>query len=299
MATGSGPQRAAVKDWVGVSPPFIARAETVRAVTAPAEIVPRRWPAGRIAAVETLWGEGFNSPGGAAEVLRLATPIGLTADDKLLLVGGGLGGPARAVAQSSGAWVASYEADSELAAIARHRVGAEGDRILVECWNPRYPDFGIRSADHAMLLEGMRGANPAQTLDSLASSLRPRAQIVMTEMVSDRPMPDSDREFGAWCRLENRAPVLPRGEAITDALTRLRYDVRVVEDISATHVSAALAGWRQAMRTIGDGPMPSTASASMVVTEAELWLLRIRVMRRFGFRLLRWHAVGTGSGKGA
>jgi hypothetical protein len=45
--------------------------------------------------------------------------------------------------------------------------------------------------------------------------------------------------------------------------------------------------------------MPSTASASMVVTEAELWLLRIRVMRRFGFRLLRWHAVGTGSGKGA
>jgi len=294
MATGSGPQSAAVKDWVGVSSPFIARSEAARAVPLPAEIVPRRWPAGRIAAVETLWGEGFNSPGGAAGILRLAAPIGLTADDTLLLVGSGLGGPARAVAQSAGARVSSYEADTELSTIARHRAGAAGDQIRVECWNPRYPDFGVRSADHAMLLEGLRGADPVQTLDSLASSLRPRAQIVMTEMVADRPMPDSDREFAAWCRLENRTPILPRGETITGALTRLHYDVRVVEDISAAHVSAALAGWRQAMQTIGDGPMPSTASASMVVTEAELWLLRIRVMRRFGFRLLRWHAVGMG-----
>jgi hypothetical protein len=37
----------------------------------------------------------------------------------------------------------------------------------------------------------------------------------------------------------------------------------------------------------------------VVVTEAELWLLRIRVMRRFGFRLLRWHAVGKPKREGA
>jgi hypothetical protein len=304
MATGSGPQIAVVKDWVGVSPPFIARIDTPRsvmtpAVMTPAIMVPRRWPAGRIAAVETLWGEGFNGPGGAAEVLRLAAPIGLTADHTLLLVGGGLGGPARAIAQGSGARVASYEADGEVVAIARQRAGAwaESERIVVHGWSPSYPDFGSRIADHAMLLEGLRGAEPVQTLDSLACSLKPGARIVITEMVADRPMPEKDREFAAWCRLENRAPVLPRGEAITGALTRLHYDVRVVEDISASHVSAALAGWRQAMQAIGEGPVPNTAAASMVVTEAELWLLRIRVMRRFGLRVLRWHAVGSGGGK--
>jgi hypothetical protein len=293
MATGSGPRIAALKDWGGAGPPFMPCLDTGRRA---AEVVPRRWPAGRIAAVEALWGEGFNGPGGAAEVLRLALPIGLAGDDRLLLVGGGLGGPAVAVSRGSGAGVSSYEADRELAAIARQRVGAsaERERILFQDWNPRDPDFGVRCADHAMLLEGLRGADPVQTLDSLACALRPGAQIVITEMVADRPMPEKDREFAAWCRLENRAPVLPRGEALTDALTRLRYDVRVVEDISAAHVSAALAGWRQAVQTIGRGPVPSSASASMVVTEAELWLLRIRVMRRFGFRLLRWHAVGVG-----
>ena len=84
---------------------------------------------------------------------------------------------------------------------------------------------------------------------------------------------------------------MPSGQTITAALTRLRYDVRVVEDISAPHVQAALAGWRHAMQAISRGVSPAAGSAAMVMIEAELWLLRIRMMRRFGLRLVRWHAV--------
>ena len=242
-------------------------------------------------------GDGFNCPVGAAETLQLAAPLGLGGGDKLLLLGGGLGGPACAIAADTGAWVANFESDGELAMLARQRAVARagGERVLVESWNPIHPDFGIRSSDHAMLLEALRNSDPLRTLESLASALRPRSRIVMTEMVADRPAPASDREFAAWCRLECRQADLPRGDMITAALTRLRYDVRVVEDISSTHVSAALAGWRRAATAIGGGPTPTPAAASVVVTEAELWLLRIRVMRRFGFRLLRWYAMGTNS----
>jgi hypothetical protein len=300
MATGPHSRIAAVKDWVGVSAPFIlrgdgARQEAGRGAPAWAGGRAQRWPAARLAAVETLWGEGFNAPGGAEEVLRLAAPFALTQGDKLLLVGGGLGGPACAIAASSAAWVANYESDAELAALARARTAAHacGERIVIESWNRHYPDFGVRASDHALALEALRGADPALTLDSLASSLRPGSQIVMTEMVADTQAPGGDREFAAWCRLEDRLPALPSGGAITAALVRLHYDVRVVEDISSAHVSAALAGWRDAVKALGDGPCPAPSAAGVVVTEAELWLLRIRVMRRFGFRLLRWHAVGA------
>lgn len=260
----------------------------------PVEVRRPRWPAARLAAVETLWGEGYTAPGGANGVRILAEPLSLTPDDKLLLLGGGRGGPACTLATECGASIANYEAEAELADLARGFIAAHvsGTRIVVERWNPQFPDFGIRAADHALLLEALRGADPVRILDSLAASLRPQSRIVMTEMVADLPAPNGDREFAAWCRLENCEPVLPRGEAITAALARLRYDVRVVEDISGAHVGAALAGWRQAARAMADGPMPSPEAASAVVTEAELWLLRIRVMRRFGLRLLRWHAVG-------
>jgi hypothetical protein len=298
MATGTNSRIAPVKTWVGATAPALPPAG---AALAPAPRAPR-WPAARLAAVEALWGEGFTSPGGAALVLRLSSSLALSGGDKLLLLGGGLGGPAFAIAEDCGAWVSSFEADGELAALARRRTSLHGcrDRIRVAGWDPDHPDFGLRASHHAVSLEALRGADPVATLNSLAGSLRSpqtagrssgQSQIVMTEMVADRHVPDSDREFSAWCRLENRQPVLPRGQDITAALTRLGYDVRVVEDISGTHVNEALTGWRKAVRTMEAGPSPSAAAAGAVVTEAELWLLRIRVMRRLGFRLLRWHAV--------
>jgi hypothetical protein len=293
MANAPSSRIAAAQDWRGLNRKFVPPvAPDPGAAPAPR---PKRWPPTRVAAVETLWGAGFNGPVGPAETLRLVTPLKLNADTKLLLMGGGPGGPACAIAGESGTWITNFEADGELAVLARERVGAHrcAERIIVQAWNPQNPDFGLRASDHALLVEALAGADPVPALDSLASSLRPRSQIVMTEMVMDQAAPVGDREFAAWCRLENRQTCLPRGDDITAALTRLRYDVRVVEDISAAHVSAALAGWRNAVKTMGEGPAPSPAAASVVVTEAELWLLRIRVMRRFGFRLLRWHAIGT------
>ncbi len=294
MATAHVPRIAAVKDWVGVSAPILVREGGVPQ-GAGAAGPHRRWPAARLAAVETLWGDGFNAPGGADAVLQLAGPLALGGGDTLLLLGGGMGGPACVVAETSGAWVYSYEADAELNTLARRRAaaGSSGNRVVVEDWNPQFPDFGIRASDHALALEALRGADPAGTLNSMASSLRPGSRIVMTELVAGSQKPGDDREFAAWCRLENRLPALPEGDAITAALTGLHYDVREVEDVSQAHVSAALAGWRHAVQTMADGPLPAAASASVVVTEAELWLLRIRVMRRFGLRLLRWHAVGN------
>jgi hypothetical protein len=42
------------------------------------------------------------------------------------------------------------------------------------------------------------------------------------------------------------------------------------------------------------GPRPAAQTAAAFVTEAELWLLRIRLMRRLSVKLMRWHAIGGG-----
>jgi cyclopropane fatty-acyl-phospholipid synthase-like methyltransferase len=254
-----------------------------------------KWGTARVAAVEALWGSGFSSPGGAPETLRLAGPLGLNADATLLLLGGGMGGPAETIAESLGAWVESAEADPELAAIAEQRRMRHGAarKISIGTWDRANPCFGRRSAHHAMALESLRGAKLAPILDSIAGALRPKGHIVLTELIADGPVPDKDREFAAWCRLENRGPDMPSHSAVTAALTRRRFDVRVVEDLSDRHVTATLSGWRSAVKAMAAGPRPDAATAGTFVTEAELWLLRIRLMRRLGFRLLRWHAVGT------
>ena len=47
------------------------------------------------------------------------------------------------------------------------------------------------------------------------------------------------------------------------------------------------------MKAMAAKPRPDAAAAGIFVTEAELWLLRVRLMRRFGFRLVRWHAIAV------
>jgi hypothetical protein len=64
-----------------------------------------------------------------------------------------------------------------------------------------------------------------------------------------------------------------------------------VEDMSDRHITQTLGGWRDAVKTLAEGPRPGTHTAAAFVTEAELWLLRIRLMRRLGVRLMRWHAI--------
>lgn len=253
-----------------------------------------RWPLARIAAVESLWGPGFIGPGGGREVLRLVSPMGLNANLTLLLVGGGLGGPAAAIANKSGAWVESFEADTELAAFAEQRRQADRElkRVSIAGWDRDAPAFKPKSASHALAMEAMRGAPAGPIVESLAQALRPHGHIVLTELVTDGPAPGADREFAAWCRLEDRRPDLPRPQAILEALLRRRFDVRIMEDLSERHIAATLSGWRAAVQAMEEGPKPEPMAAGMFVTEAELWLLRLRLMRKFGIRLMRWHAIG-------
>ncbi len=291
-----------LKTWVGAEPVLVAQAVAMAPAVAAAQDPmpaltpkPRRWSAHRVAAVEALWGEGFIGPDGARETLRLATPMGLNQTLTLLLLGGGLGGPATAIATKYGAWVESLEADEEQAAIAeqRRRTNPALRRVSIAGWSREAPSFKPQSAHHVLALEALRGAPLAPILAGVARALRPHGHIVMTEMVCGTASPGADREFAAWCRLENRAPELPRPEQVQDELTKQGFDVRVVEDLSDRHVTATLTGWRAAVRAMETGPRPEPAAAGIFVTEAELWLLRIRLMRRFGFRLLRWHAIGA------
>lgn len=255
---------------------------------------PSRWPKTRVAAVEALWGEGYAAPGGEPETLRLVKPLALTSSVTVLLLGGGFGGPAQTICSNFGAWVASFEADEEQRAIASARCAAPDQgkpRVTVGAWDRAAPAFRPRSANHAFLLEALRGSKPAAVLQSLAGALSANSQIVLTELVAETPPSVQDREFAAWCRLDNRLPLLPNAQEVTDAFQAQGYEVRVAEDMSDRHVTQTLSGWREAVRAMAAGPRPAAHTAAAFVTEAELWLLRIRLMRRLGVKLMRWHAI--------
>jgi hypothetical protein len=131
------------------------------------------WPSARISMAEALWGEGFLFPGGAAETLRLAKPMGLSAASSLLLLGAGSGGAPRHIASELGVWVTGYDANPHLVAIANERSlrAGLGRRAQAELWDPLAPKFPLHYFHHGMAIEPLRGTKPEPALAAVSLAL--------------------------------------------------------------------------------------------------------------------------------
>ena len=251
-----------------------------------------RWSPERISVTDALWGEGFGFPAGEEETLRFAKPLVLSNASSLLLIGVGAGGPACSVATTFGAWVSGFEADPTLAMLASERRARSGlgKRVEIKTWDPKEPSFSRRSYHHAMALEALRGAQIGAVLVAIYRALPAGSQLVMVDLVADTPLSGEDPAVAAWCALDERPATIPSERAITGALGRLGFDVRVAEDISLRHMQQALRGWHRLLRAM-QANKPSPAVARAIVQEAELWLRRLALMRARRIRLVRWHAI--------
>jgi hypothetical protein len=252
------------------------------------------WTQARLAVEEELWGDGYLTPGGAPELLRFSVPLGLSTASSLLVLGVGIGGPPQTLATDLGVWTAGFEADSMLAAIAGQRIQRAGvalaKRASVQLWNPAAPAFRHKFYHHALLLDPIRAALPERVLAAVESALKPHGQVVLVQTVAEHPLDPDHPAIAAWCRLEGRVPALPSADAINRSLSRLGYDIRIEEDMSARHMKLAVLGWKALLRRMKDA-RPGHARAAGIVMEAELWTRRIRLMHEGRIRMMRWHAI--------
>jgi hypothetical protein len=252
------------------------------------------WTEARLALGQELWGDGFLNPGGSAEVLRLAAPLGLTEAMSLLFVGAGIGGPPQALANEHGVWVASQESDATLLPLARlrllHSRTLVAKRATAEAWNPVVPRFRKRGFHHVIALDALREGTTHTVLSALWHGIKPGGQLVMQELVADEALDPADPAVAAWCRLERRRPELPAEVFISETLQRLGFEVRVTEDQSSRHIGLVVQGWKGVIRGL-HGARPARSYAVALADEAELWARRIGLMHAGRVRMVRWHAM--------
>jgi SAM-dependent methyltransferase len=296
-----------MRNWFGRSSKSTVRMLLEPALPVPADLMPEPpplpepateqiWPKGRLAIADALWGDGYLIPGGEIELLRLAKPLGLSAAASLLLLGAASGGAACSLVTALGVWVNGFEADPDLVEAATQHVARANmtKRARIDLWNPADPSFARHYYHHALALEPLLGHQPEAVLAAISAALKPGGQLMMTELVADGPLNASDALVAQWARLERRDPqALPTEIAITRVLGRQGYDVRIVEDVSQRFMHQGIMGWRRMVRALQDDK-PDRRKAKLVVHEAEIWLIKLRLFREGRLRLVRWHAIGGG-----
>lgn len=238
---------------------------------------------------DRLWGEGFLLPGGAAEARRLCGLLPLSEATTLLLLGRDAGG-VTGVAAARKSWISAYLEDPAFSREVEAHLGRQfGRRITRLAWNPEQPGFRPRYHDHALLIEPLRRCGPDRLLGAIAATLKAGGQLVLLDVVSagewgDRP------DLARWMELEGRREPPPSEREMHDAFLASGFQIHVVEDAGARHGAAVLEAWAGLIGGMGGGPKPRGHEARALVAEAELWLLRQRLLQAGRLKLLRWHA---------
>lgn len=278
------PARSAQPEAVGLAPLPEAPPETQD----PAESL----AFSRIAWAERLWEEGCLIPGGAAEIERLSGLLPLSPATTLLLVGRDAGGAAGTIISRCGAWVAAHQHDPLLAERMALRLRPFGRRATVLPWQPETPAFRAHYHHHALALEPLAGGGSIDSVvRALAEALKPQAQLVLLEVVrGDGPAsrPSLDR----WLALEGRPAPPPERRAAESALQAAGFQIHVAENAASRQCAAIIEGWVrliEELRAAGAGHLRSAASG--LIQEAELWLLRHRLLSTGAIGLRRWHAT--------
>ncbi len=248
------------------------------------------WTATRIEVAETLWGEGFTTPGGSDHILHLVKPMGLNPAMSVLDLSAGLGGTSRAMAGRFGCWVAGLEASELLAKegmLRSFKAGLE-KRAPIETYDPECFSHPKR-VDAIVYKEGMFSVrDKEQMFDGLEMALKPRGHLLLTDCIVD-PANAGAKAVRLWCDKEPTTPNLWSKDRMAGAFAQRNLDLRIAEDISDLHRGLILTAIQGLVGHLERHHLDHGTKLA-VMDELEMWVRRVAAIEA-GLRIYRFYAL--------
>lgn len=281
----SVPLRLRLKAWWNGCDVILRRQH--RAAPAPSETPARRiigardlkrsWETPRVQLAQLLWGPGFSHPGGAEEALHLAKPFGLDPAMTVLDLSAGLGGGARALAETFGVWVTGLEQDKEFAEAGRElsRLAGYAKKANIAAFAPASFELRPSSIDCVTCRQFFHTvSDKPRLLRVIHQALKPRGQLLFTDFMLAGPDRAESEAIRAWIASEP-APVAPWAvEECTRALAGEKLDVRITEDITTPFRRMVIGAWADLIAGAADAALTDEFKQCMV-EELERWARRV------------------------
>ena len=249
------------------------------------------WSASRFEVLETVWGDGFTTPGGTEHVAALIKPLGLNEKSSVVELGAGLGGGARFVAQSTGAWVTGLEADRRTQEAGQQRSSRAGfeKRAPVFLFDAERPEFD-KHYDAILAREALYAvANKDHVFEASADAMKPGGHLAFTDYLLQHSA-QTGEAIAAWKELEPVRPFLWTANQTAEKLESLGFDVRIVKDVTDAYVQYVLTAW-DGLTTALSGRKAENATAELLLEEGELWMRRVAALSCGDLRIYRFHAI--------
>lgn len=254
------------------------------------------WDADRIEIANLVWGEGYCGPGGPQHVVDLAKLLGLSPEMSVLIVGGGLGGPARALAKNYGCYMSAYEASKELAA-AGTKLSADAGlakKAPIEHYNPEKIKPFPRKFDAAVAKESFFTINNKEAvLKAVHASLKNSSLFLITDYVLSDEVPPESETVQEWMKEEPIEPFMVTNAQMVALFESVNFNLRVKDDISEHYRDLIAQSWKDSTAIVQKLVAQGEDNKSLIETllrEATIWARRSALLEKGTVRVMRYLA---------
>jgi Methyltransferase domain len=254
------------------------------------------WEPTRIDIANLIWGEGYCGPGGPQHVIDLVKPMGLTREMSVLIMGGGLGGPARVLAKEHGCYVDAYEDSKELVAAGSElsHVAGLSKKAALEHYNfHRCPPLK-RKYDAAVSMEALYTVeNKPGALKAVSSAMKPCKLFVLTDYVVADTVGLDDPDIQNWIESEPGEIFPIQNQDLVPLIEQSDFNLRAKEDLSDQYRGVIAKSWvnagnlAQGLIDKGDEGRPLVDT---LLREAALWARRSTLLSQQKLRVMRYLA---------
>jgi len=279
--------------WEGYEPPSASQPRAPKPThEVRYEVDQQQWETTRLRLVQDVWGEGFNTPGGAEHVLNMVKFFGLDPAMSVIDIGAGLGGATRTMCESFGVWVNGFEADKGLAeaAMALSVKAGMAKKASVAAFDPETFTLKAKSADCIFSKECLYTVQDKKAfLSTVEAAMKGRGQLLFTDYMLAKPQLSS-ANLDTWIDQEPNGAHPWAIEDYKQALAELHLDIRVAQDTTDEFHKMVTNGWAAFVSRVRQtGLSPDVHSA--LTDEVELWALRMQAIEAGDLKVFRVHAL--------
>ncbi len=241
------------------------------------------WDDKRIEIAQYIWGEGYCGPGGPDQVIALSKLLAMSPEMSALVIGAGLGGPSRVLAQEFGVWITGVEENEKLATAAMELSSRAGlaKKAEIKHYDPKNPDLE-RNFDRAFSKEALFTVEAKlDLLRHVHQKLKPDSLFLMTDYFLARDGVTNTPDYVMWKQGEAIRPYPVTITEMQEILDVAGFSIRVNEDVTETYVAMVARAWADADKVVSkllEQGEQGRVLVDVLMREAEYWSLRCRLL---------------------
>lgn len=243
------------------------------------------WDKLRMEMSQLIWGDGYCGPGGRDHIETMSKLLTMNSEMSALVVGAGLGGPSRVLAEEFGVWITGYEISPELAERGMQMSIDAGlsAKAVIQHLDPEKKNPFDRRYDRAFSKEALYSFPDKQKiLQDVFNTLKNDALFLITDYTLSDKSALENHDVQKWLKQEASPPYPVPTKQMQSELEKAGFALRVNEDISDHYIKLIESSWSKAQiisqQLATKGPEGTEAVKTLMV-EAEHWALRAKLLK--------------------